>query len=158
MLSLRPLPLPVARALAAGVPVPPFGGRRDWHRDYPSAGTVQGVQLILAAYEALGRPLDTEPRWWIFQIVEDALVVGDVGFHGPPDPVGLVEVGYEVVAARQGRGIATRACAQLLVRAWRQGAAVVQAEAVNPASAAVLARNEFVRDADGIHRRYRPAA
>ena len=41
------------------------------------------------------------------------VVVGDIGFHGPPEPGprAVVEIGYAVVPAWQGRGVATRACA-----------------------------------------------
>ena len=68
------------------------------------------------------------------------MVVGDIGFHGPPEPGSraVVEIGYAVVPAWQGRGVATRACALILDQAWRDGADLVQAEAGGPASRAVL--------------------
>ena len=62
------------------------------------------------------------------------MVVGDIGFHGPPEPGprAVVEIGYAVVPAWQGRGVATRACALMLEQAWRDGADLVQAEAGEP--------------------------
>jgi RimJ/RimL family protein N-acetyltransferase len=40
---------------------------------------------------------------------EDGLVVGTIGFKGPPDDAGMVEIAYGVVPAYQGRGYATEA-------------------------------------------------
>ena len=73
------------------------------------------------------------------------MVVGDIGFHGPPEPGprAVVEIGYAIVPAWQGQGVATRACALLLEQAWRNGADLVQAEAANPASRAVLLKCGF---------------
>ena len=39
----------------------------------------------------------------------DSVVVGSMGFKGPPDNHGVVEIGYGVVPAFQGRGYATEA-------------------------------------------------
>lgn len=83
--------------------------------------------------------------WGIFWVVLDGGVVGDIGFHGPPgsrsaqDPVS-VEIGYTVVPARRGQGVASAACRMVLDLAWRHGADQVQAEAApdNLASQHVL--------------------
>ena len=40
---------------------------------------------------------------------EDGLAVGTVGFKGPPDAEGMVEIAYGVVPAYEGRGYATEA-------------------------------------------------
>jgi RimJ/RimL family protein N-acetyltransferase len=37
------------------------------------------------------------------------MVIGDIGFRGPPDAAGIVEIGYSVVAGRRRRGYATEA-------------------------------------------------
>ena len=73
--------------------------------------------------------------------------------HGPPPPDGPreVEIGYQVVPALRGRGVATRACALLLAHAWSHGADLVRAEVEpgNPdgaASRAVLLANGFRAD------------
>jgi GNAT superfamily N-acetyltransferase len=146
--ALRPFPLAEARGLVAG------GGQRpaDWADDFPSTDTVHGLALILEAYAALGTVLDREPDWWVNQIVVNATVVGEAGFHGPPDPDGAVEIGYEVGSGWRRRGVATRACGLLLDRAWSLGARVVRAEAapVNVASRRVLTVNGFRPDPDGL--------
>ena len=90
----------------------------------------------------------------------DGVVVGDIGFHGPPSPEFAVEIGYSVVPACRGRGIATRACALILQQAWQDGAFTVVAEtdADNVASQAVLLRNGFQRRSDGVFKINRPEA
>jgi RimJ/RimL family protein N-acetyltransferase len=42
--------------------------------------------------------------------------VGHIGFHGPPDAGGRVEVGYTVLPERRRQGLATEACLALF--AW----------------------------------------
>ena len=79
-------------------------------------------------------------------------MVGDIGFHGPPTdrrPC-RVEIGYCVVPAWRGQGVASRACALIVEQAWTQGAEVIMAdtEPDNPASQQVLLGNGF-RSADG---------
>ncbi len=80
-------------------------------------------------------------------------MVGDVGFHGPPpvDGVAAVEIGYAVVPAWRGRGVATQACRSILSYAWAHGAAEVWADAepANAASRAVLGKNGFRPGPDG---------
>jgi ribosomal-protein-alanine N-acetyltransferase len=87
-------------------------------------------------------------------------VVGDIGFHGPPSPERAVEIGYSVVPAWRGHGVATRACALILQQAWEDGADSVVAETDdgNVASQAVLLRNGFQRRPDGVFMINRPEA
>lgn len=44
----------------------------------------------------------------------DRTLIGETGFHGPPDRSGTVEVGYSVVPAYRGRGLATEATRALI--------------------------------------------
>jgi len=54
-------------------------------------------------------------RWnWLVIHPEDRLIVGDSGFHGPPDTAGVVELGYIFAAAYRGRGYATESARALL--------------------------------------------
>jgi RimJ/RimL family protein N-acetyltransferase len=46
--------------------------------------------------------------------VTDAVVVGNAGFHGPPDEEGRVELGYTVVAEHRRRGFAEEAVRALM--------------------------------------------
>jgi GNAT superfamily N-acetyltransferase/Fe-S-cluster containining protein len=72
-------------------------------------------------------------------------LVGSVGFKGPPDPEGVVEIGYSILPAYQGRGLATEMTAALVQWAAEQGARLVQAQVkpVNTASIRVLERLGF---------------
>ena len=65
-------------------------------------------------------------------------VVGHAGFHGPPDPRGVVEVGYRIVPEHRRRGHARAALGELLAYARAQGVKTVRAS-INPDNAASLA-------------------
>lgn len=167
---LRPLPLDEALALLDGLGAPPAGLR--WDRDYPLDMTLDALSLITGSHQAAGWSGGSAPGWWLHQIVLDGelaaadggpgpLVVGDVGFHGPPPGSGPVEVeiGYDVVPSWRGRGVAGRACALVLEQAWRDGAILVRAETDpgNVASRRVLRGNGFTADGDDQYHVARPA-
>jgi ribosomal-protein-alanine N-acetyltransferase len=61
-------------------------------------------------------------RFGIWVIVErdSGTVVGDAGFHGPPDDRGTIEIGYFVVPGRRRRGYATEAAGALVEWATAQ--------------------------------------
>ena len=147
-LALEPLAVDQVEDLVAGR----AARRTGWHPQYPAADTLDAATMLLAGYEAVGTPKPEHPVWWLYAIVVDGLVVGDAGFNGPPAPGQPVEVeiGYQVVPAHRGRGLATRACALLLELAWAHGADLVRADAEpeNVASRAVLRANGF-RSAPG---------
>ena len=48
----------------------------------------------------------------------DGALVGETGFHGPPDASGTVEVGYSVVPGYRGRDIAPEATGALIEYAF----------------------------------------
>ena len=151
LVTLVPWPLAAARRLVAGLPQDD-ADTTAWHPDYPLPETVDALALRLSAHQVDGPPAAVPP-WWVHEIRYRGQVVGDAGFHGPPAATGPVEVevGYAVVPALRGRGIATRACALLLAVAWRTGADTVLAETelTNLASRSVLARNGFLPSGDG---------
>jgi RimJ/RimL family protein N-acetyltransferase len=156
---LRPWPLEVALRLVEGSALEP-ADCASWHSDYPLPDTVDALQMLLTSHRAMGT-LAGLPRWWVHQIWLGGQVVGDVGFHGPPPASGpvVVEIGYAVVPALRGRGLASRACALLLELAWRDGADQVLAEtdAGHLASQAVLRHNGFLRRLSGDYAVTRPA-
>jgi RimJ/RimL family protein N-acetyltransferase len=157
---IRPWSLEVALRLVEGSAVDQADAA-SWHPDYPLPDTVDALQMLLTAHRAMGTLADL-PRWWVHEIRVAGQVVGDVGFHGPPPASGpaVVEIGYAVVPALRGRGVASRACALLLERAWQDGADQVLAEtdADNGASHAVLAHNGFRRRLSGDFAVSRPGA
>lgn len=157
---LRPIPVRHAADLLRGRRPRPEGG---WGFDpgYPTADTVDALAMLTAAHEAMARTLvAAEPVWWMFYVVVGQTVVGDVGFHGPPaaEPPYAVEIGYQILPAWRGRGLATRACELLLVQAWRDGADLVTAEVEpgNEASRRVLLHCGFRLRDDGVFALFRP--
>ena len=60
-------------------------------------------------------------RWLLRAVVTRAqpAMVGRIGFHGPPDPNGMVEIGYKIDAAHRRRGYGFE-CAQRLIEAAEQ--------------------------------------
>ena len=85
---------------------------------------------------------------------ESGCVVGDIGFIGPPDERGSVEIGYSVIPDRRGRGYASEAGRALVDFALDQlGVEVVVASCDNDnvASIRTLERIGFRRtsEADG---------
>lgn len=129
------------------------GRRKDsWHPDYPREDDLDGVSLVKA-----GAP---DPSWGPRHIVRafDGLVVGSVGFFGPPsaaaDELPEAEVGYGLVADARGHGAMTEALQGLLAEADRVGVRVrASVEPENRSSIRVLAKCGFTElrgsDEDG---------
>ncbi|MFG3000269.1 GNAT family N-acetyltransferase [Streptomyces sp. NPDC048340] len=78
----------------------------------------------------------------------DGVVIGDAGFHGPPDEAGMVEVGFTVVPGYRRQGYARAMLKALLVRAAGEpGVRTVRARSKsdNNASLATIAGFGFTR-------------
>jgi RimJ/RimL family protein N-acetyltransferase len=116
-LQLVPLSLADAAALVNGHR-PEYA---RWAEGYPTDATLVAAGLVVTA-EAEGRPL---APWGTYQMIrrEDGLVLGDCGFHGPPDHHGFVHVGYGVADEARSQGYATEALSGLI--AWAQRRAEV---------------------------------
>jgi RimJ/RimL family protein N-acetyltransferase len=61
--------------------------------------------------------LDPPVQRWLTRVIVprqgERVAMGSIGFHGPPDQDGRVEVGYTVFPAHRRQGIATEACRAL---------------------------------------------
>ena len=126
--------------------------------DRPAAVRALGVELspewpaphlagVLRRHAAASEP-DACFGVWVMIERATGTVVGDIGFHGPPDAAGRVEIGYSVVPVRHGRGYATEAAVALVRWARAQPgvlAVVAGCDPGNAASATVLERAGFVR-------------
>ncbi|MET8558198.1 GNAT family N-acetyltransferase [Streptomyces sp. NPDC004959] len=150
-LVLHPLTVAEAEQIAAGVPgVGP--GAVPWGEGYPGHSSRVGALHYLEMVEKYGYPAEF-PAYEIRRR-QDGAAVGGIGFHGPPDERGWVELGYDLVPAVRGRGFASEAVRGLLVFAREQGACGVAADtdAGNLASQRVLlaAGFAFAREEDGV--------
>lgn len=89
------------------------------------------------------------------------VLVGSTGYFGPPDPDGVVQIGYSVVESYRGRGLATEMVAGMTARALAMPGVtsiVAETDEQNIASCKVLERNGFERVGAGRdpgHVRYR---
>lgn len=86
--------------------------------------------------------------WYAVRIDNDCpILCGGVGFKGPPDKRGMVEIGYSVLPEFQGQGLATEAVAGLVQWAKQQPEVrEIEAETNtdNEASIRVLEKNSFI--------------
>jgi len=126
-------------------------GHREptWHADYPRQDDLDAISMINAS----SGDLSWSPRHVVRAY--DGLVVGSIGFFGPPSPAadGVLEaeIGYGLVGEARGRGVATEAVAGLVAAADRIGVRVrASVEPDNTASVRVLAKCGFteLRGAD----------
>jgi len=128
-----------------------LGGRREpsWHADYPRRDDLDALSMV------------KEPSCWAPRHVVravDGLVVGSIGFFGPPqaaaDGVEEAEVGYGLVAEARGHGAATEALKGLLGHTDAARVRIrASVEPGNTASVRVLAKCGFTElrgsDEDG---------
>lgn len=67
---------------------------------------------------ALARDLERDPGFgeWVRLAIQTAKrrLVGDMGFHGPPNAVGTVEIGYIIVAGARRQGYASEGARALV--------------------------------------------
>jgi RimJ/RimL family protein N-acetyltransferase len=121
-LCLRQLEADEARALLQGQPAP----ERPWMAGYPMQGTLIAVEAFVRAVDSGAQP----GAFGVYQLVRsaDGQVIGDIGFHGPPDRHGSVTVGYGLAAGARGNGYATEALRALVAWALAQPG-VVRVEA-----------------------------
>jgi RimJ/RimL family protein N-acetyltransferase len=100
-LVLEPLTQETAQAVVDGLP----DGLRHG-AGWPHADTL----------DALGMVAKHGSEAWL--ILEDGVVIGDAGTHGPPDEAGDVEIGYGLAEPARGRGLSSEfvpALAELLL-------------------------------------------
>jgi hypothetical protein len=142
-IELRPITPTVAAALRAG-----GSGGLDWLGGGPFEGTLDACGGLLKAHEA-GL---YQQAWGAYAIVlrAEGLAVGGVGFHGAPRG-GSCEIGYDLVPAARGRGLATEAARLVTAFALAQPGVkfvVAHTEPDNVASQGVLQRAGFARDGE----------
>ena len=121
-----------------------IAGRRrpNWHPEYPREDDRDAVSM---------GPVENsrDNSWGPRHVVRtfDGLVVGSIGFFGPPeelDGTQEAEVGYGLVADARGHGAATEALRSLLAETDRLGVRIrASVSPENTASVRVLAKCGF---------------
>ncbi|HWH92277.1 MAG TPA: GNAT family N-acetyltransferase [Baekduia sp.] len=109
-LRLRPLAPAEMRELLEGRPLP---GQR-WAESYPLDATLVAVAMQV---ELVERGVDRRGFCHYQVILPDEagdLVIGDVGFHAPPDELGEVSIGFGIVPVARRRGYALEALRAVL--------------------------------------------
>jgi len=113
------------------------GRRPGWHADFPREDDKDAAGMF-----------HRDDPWGPRSIVADGLVVGSIGFFGPPSPavdgVPETEVGYGLVEPARGQGYATEALGALLAGTDAEGVRIRASVAPdNQASIRVLAKAGF---------------
>jgi RimJ/RimL family protein N-acetyltransferase len=113
-LRLRRLTPADIDALLEGVPLDGC----PWAPGYPQDGTLVAAAMQIRLQE-MG---EASERFAQFQIIrrDDSVVIGDIGFHTPPDDMGDVSIGFGVVPSARGDGYATEALRAMLAWALEQ--------------------------------------
>ncbi len=151
-LQLRPIDEPAAEAIFSGACPEGFACAPD----YPAQDDRVAAGMFL---ERLAAGVDPRPFGpFVVCLNPDdidrttapagaGLIIGGIGFHGPPDETGRVEIGYAIVPSQRRRGYATQALRLLAERAQSLGAAtlIAETEVDNDGSQGVLTKVGFVR-------------
>jgi RimJ/RimL family protein N-acetyltransferase len=126
-----------------------------WSAGYPLDGDARACVAYLSQLP-IRAGADGSSPFGYYQVLEDGVVVGGIGFHGPPTR-NAVEVGYGIAEEARGRGVATQALLLLLeVAAGLDGVrrVVGRTEESNVASQRVMLMSgmRFMgRDPDFLH-------
>ena len=131
-----------------GTPFPIEWREDGWHWLEPQATQGRYDDRVLAWGTRLAMPVtrDVDPH--------PGPVIAEVGFHGPPDPDGWVEIGYRVVLEHRRQGFAEEAVSALLGWANARGVTGVTASVNlgNAESIGLLHKLDFTATGSGRHR------
>ena len=88
-----------------------------------------GAEPMQYALDELRRQPEAEGWWAYFPILKrERLLAGTCGYKGPPDELGTVEIGYEIIPSLRRRGLATEIASGLVQHAWMDASVqIVQA-------------------------------
>ena len=134
-----------ARAMLRGTPEPDL----PWEEGFPLPSVRGALERIVTAE---GSGLELHP-FFAYVIVRrsDGKAVGDAGFHGPPGEDGEVEIGYALVPAARGNGLAAEATGLLVEWARAQPgvrSVTARVEPTNGPSRRLLERLGFAPDGE----------
>lgn len=136
-IQLTAMTVGMAESVLAGVP----DAGDSWAPDYPLADELDAIRAFLGSRKSGSESGDVFGLY-VIRDLNDNSAIGGIGFFGPPDENGAVEIGYGVVPSRRRRGVATLAILSILDIANKNGARFVRADTStdNLASMAVMLR------------------
>jgi ribosomal-protein-alanine N-acetyltransferase len=111
----------------------------SWPPEHNDAATREWMRKLLRTHP-------DEPGYAAWYLVAEGELVGNMGYTGPPDADGAVEIGYSVVATFHRRGYASAGVALLVARAFadpRVGVVAAHTLADGHASQGVLRKAGF---------------
>lgn len=115
--------------------------RRELDVEVPLILTADAAPVLRLRLEQLRAAPALQP--WLLRLMVpragDRRAVGHIGFHGPPDAGGRVEVGYTVLPAYRRQGLATEACRALFAWARDEHGVTRFRASVSPGNEASLA-------------------
>ena len=125
---LDPITARQARAMLLGRPEPDL----PWEEGFPLPSVRGALERIVTAD---GTGHDLQPYFaYVIVRLADGMAVGDAGFHGPPGEDGEVEIGYALVPAARGNGLAAEATGLLVEWARSQPGVHSVAARVDPSN------------------------
>jgi RimJ/RimL family protein N-acetyltransferase len=139
---VEPIDSRLAHAMLAGAPHADLA----WAEGFPMTPVLAIARVIAEAPGPLGPFLA-----YVIVSESDGKAIGDAGFHGPPSAEGELEVGYALVPAARGMGLAGEAVGLLITWALRQPGVHTITARVDPGNAAserLLTRLGFARDGE----------
>ena len=96
---------------------------------WPGADMLEALPFFIEAMEK-----DPAGLVWDGIIIHkaDQVAIGGIGFHGPPDEAGRVEIGYNIIPAYEGQGYATEMARRVIEWAFQMpGIQAVTAECLD---------------------------
>ena len=96
---------------------------------WPGADLLEALPFFIETMEH-----DPTGRVWDGIIIHkaDQIAIGGIGFHGPPDEAGRVEIGYNIIPAYEGQGYATEMARRVIGWAFQTpGIQVITAECLD---------------------------
>lgn len=91
------------------------------HVDVPESWPGPDIAEALPFFISLLEKRPYEPVWdGIIVHKEDRKIIGDMGFKGPPDETGRVEIGYSIIPEYRNQGYATEMACHLIAWALQQ--------------------------------------
>ena len=134
-LRLIALPGPVIAEVLAGEP---GGFLEHVGVGYPPEWPAEDRHVLELRKRQISEGVDH--RWLLRAVVtrDEPAMVGRIGFHGPPDPNGVVEIGYKVDPAYRRQGFGFECAERLIAAAERLPQVMVVRASIAPGNAPSL--------------------